>query len=71
MDYKYLSIALVIILILVVAFFAAREFVFKKGEGEKPQDNTKGDKATPKDSGGLGDVFEEPPKDFKPPSLPP
>ena len=65
MDYKYLSIILAVILMLVVAFIVVRD-VFVKKEERLPSG---GKNETTADTG-IGDVFEEPPSDFKPPSLP-
>ncbi len=65
-NYKYLSIILAIILILIVAFVLVRDVFVKKEKSEKPP----GEKNLTTDTG-IGKVFEEPPEDFEPPSPPP
>lgn len=65
MDYKYLSIILAIILILVIAFVIIHEVLVKKEKEKLP--GGEGDETT---DTGIEKVFEEPPKDFEPPSLP-
>ena len=67
MDYKYLSVILAIILILVVAFIVVRDVFVKKEEKKTPA--ATGENLTTTGTG-IGGVFEEPPSDFEPPSLP-
>ena len=66
MDYKKLSIALAVLVIILVVAFVFDIKTFTGGESDSEDSDL-----TPGGEESIDDIFAEPPADFEPPVLPP